>query len=118
MLSDLLPKLGVLAMFGVAAPVADGDGSAWAQWGLAGVVVGFTLWRDQVREARMGAALDRQQAWVRDTLTKALAQNTAALQEVSRLLAEDSRPRRRLTAEGETTLQAVPGEPADLREPG
>jgi hypothetical protein len=110
MLTDLLPKVGLLAMFGIAAPGADDDGSAWAQWGLAGVVIGFTLWRDQVREARMGAALDRHQAWVRDTLTTALAQNTAALQEVTRLLGDEPRPRRRLTAEAESSLQAVPGE--------
>ncbi len=88
MFTDLLPKLGIVAMFGVAAPIATDETAAWAQWGLAGVVVGFTLWRDQVREARMGAALDQQQAWVRDTLTHTLTQNTAALQEVSRLLQE------------------------------
>ncbi len=94
MFTDLLPKAGILAMFGVAAPIAATDGAAWAQWGLAGVVVAFTLWRDQVREARMGAALDKQQAWVRDTLTKALAQNTAALQEVRRLLHPKDLPNR------------------------
>lgn len=94
MFTDLLPKAGILAMFGVAAPIAATDGAAWAQWGLAGVVVAFTLWRDQVREARMGAALDKQQAWVRDTLTKALAQNTAALQEVRRLLHPKDQPSR------------------------
>jgi hypothetical protein len=113
MISDLLPKVGLLAMFGVAAPVGGGDAGAWAQWGLAGVVVGFTLWRDQVREARMGSALDRQQAWIRDTLTKALTQNTTALHDVRQALLGDHKRGRSLTAEHVDDLQAVAGEPPE-----
>ena len=56
-----------------------GNPSQWAQWGLAGVVVGFTLWRDYHREKRMSAAIERDHKWVRETLVEALERNTAAL---------------------------------------
>lgn len=90
-MNEIVPKLGMLALLGIAAPLT-GDSTTWAQWGLAGLVVAYTLWRDHSREVRMGAALDRQQDWIRDTLTKALGQNTAALQEVSHLLRRQRHP--------------------------
>ena len=40
----------------------EGDPSAWAQWGLAGLVVGYTLWRDWQREKRMSEALEKHQS--------------------------------------------------------
>ena len=71
-------KAGMGALLVATVPVG-GDSSMWAQWGLAGLVVGFTLWRDHYRERRMAAELDRQQAWVRETLLRALERNTGAL---------------------------------------
>lgn len=77
----------MLVLLAVATPVG-GDASAWAQWGLAGLVVGFTLWRDHAREERLSRSMEAQQAWIRDTLTAELAANTAVLQEVALLLRE------------------------------
>jgi hypothetical protein len=71
-------KAGMGALLLATVPVG-GDPAAWGQWGLAGLVVGFTLYRDHHRERRMAAELDRQQAWVRETLLRALERNTGAL---------------------------------------
>jgi len=79
-------KLGMLTLLGASMPTATDCPELWGQWGLAGVVVAFVMWRDHHRERRMAAAIERHQAWTRDTLLHALAQNTAALQEVTRTL--------------------------------
>lgn len=72
--------MGVLL---VAATPLGGDPSAWAQWGLAGIVVGYTLWRDHLRERRMSQALDKHQAWVQGTLLHALERNTVAMERLT-----------------------------------
>jgi len=54
----------------------------WCQWGLAGLVVGYTLWRDTQREKRMAEALEKHQEWVRTTLVGTLARTAAALEKV------------------------------------
>jgi len=79
-------KLGMLTLLGASVPVGVTAPEVWLQWGLAGVVVAFVMWRDHHRERRMAALIERQDAWTRDTLLRALAQNTAALQEVTRTL--------------------------------
>jgi pyridoxal biosynthesis lyase PdxS len=78
-------KAGMVTLLGVSMPVA-GDSELWLQWGLAGVVVAFVMWRDHHREKRMTAVIERQEAWMRDTLIRALSQNTAALHEVTTTL--------------------------------
>jgi hypothetical protein len=72
--------MGVLL---VAATPLGGDPSAWAQWGLAGIVVGYTLWRDTQRERRMAQALDKHQAWVQGTLLNALERNSVAMERLT-----------------------------------
>jgi len=79
---DTLTKatMGVLL---VAATPVGGDPSAWAQWGLAGVIVGFTLWRDTQRERRMSQALEKHQLWVQTTLLNAMEHNTIAMERLT-----------------------------------
>lgn len=72
--------MGVLLLASV--PPIDGELSMWAQWGLAGLVVGYTLWRDWQRERRMSEALEKHQTWVQQTLIIALDRNTRALERI------------------------------------
>ena len=75
----------------VATVPLQGDPNAWAQWGLAGMVVGYTLWRDWQREKRMSEALEKHQAWTQQTLLSALNRNTTALERmVARFGPDDS----------------------------
>ena len=82
MITDLAMKTGMGALLAISVPVG-GDESAWAQWGLAGLVVGYVLWRDWVREKRMSEAIERDHKWIRETLMDALERNTAALQKMA-----------------------------------
>jgi hypothetical protein len=54
--------------------------TAFAQFGLAGLVVWFTMQRDKDREARMSTALEEQRKWVQEKLISVLERNTAALE--------------------------------------
>lgn len=87
---DLIPKAGMGALLLASVPVG-GDPGLWAQWGLAGVVVGYTLWRDHGREKRMSAAIEHDHKWVRETLVGALERNTSALEKMSTRLEERER---------------------------
>lgn len=78
-------KISMVTLLGATMPVG-GDSELWLQWGLAGVVVAFVMWRDHQREKRMTAVIEQQEAWMRDTLISALGQNTAALQDVTTAL--------------------------------
>lgn len=78
-MTESLAILGMGTFFLAAVPV-DGDLSAWSQWGLAGIVIGYTLWRDGQREKRMSEALEKHQAWVQQTLLAALERNSVALE--------------------------------------
>ena len=87
MLAETGMKCGMACLMVAAVPGADGGSEVWAQWGLAGLVVGFTLWRDYLREKAMAAAMEKRQAeavgqqkWVQDTLMGALERNTLAMQ--------------------------------------
>jgi hypothetical protein len=60
----------------------DGDPTAWGQWGLAGLIIGYTLWRDWQREKRMSEALEKHQTWTQQTLLSALNRNTSALERI------------------------------------
>jgi hypothetical protein len=73
-------SMGVLLL---AAVPAGGDRGVWAQWGLAGLVVGYTMWRDWHRERRMSAELQQHQTWVRDELLGALERNSVALERMA-----------------------------------
>ena len=84
---DTLPKLGMGLLLLAAVP-AEPEPTLWAQWGLAGLVVGYTLWRDHTREKRMSEAIERDHRWVRETLVDALERNTAALEQMAARLPE------------------------------
>ena len=64
------------------------DLTIWMQWGLAGVVVGLTLYMSWLRECRMSKELERQQEWTRTTLVKAIERNNAVLARLMERLGE------------------------------
>ncbi len=78
---ETIVKTGMGALLLAAIPV-DGDPGLWAQWGLAGAVVGYTLWRDWQRERQMRDSTELQNEWVRNTLVKALERNSVAMEKV------------------------------------
>lgn len=87
MLAETGMKFGMAGLMLAALPGVEGGTEVWAQWGLAGLVVGFTLWRDHLREKAMAAAMEKRQAeavgqqkWVQETLMSALERNTMAMQ--------------------------------------
>jgi hypothetical protein len=79
---ETLTKMGMGALLVASVPMG-GDPGLWANWGLAGLVVGYTLWRDSLRERRMAEAIERHQAWVQTTLLSALERNTVALEKMT-----------------------------------
>ena len=81
-MSDTFAKAGIGLLLVASTPIG-GDPTLWAQWGLAGVVVTYTLWRDHAREKRMSEAIERNSRWVRETLVDALERNTKALEKMS-----------------------------------
>ena len=88
MIPDMAMKAGMGSLLAISVPVG-GNGEAWAQWGLAGLVVGYVLWRDWLREKRMSEAIERDHTWVRETLLSALERNTAALHRMVRSASKD-----------------------------
>ena len=74
-------SMGVLLI--ASTPAEEASPGLWAQWGLAGVVVGYVLWRDWQRERRMASAIDQQQRWIRETLVGALERNAAAMERMA-----------------------------------
>ncbi len=80
---ETLAKTSMILLIAGSAPIESGESSLWMQWGLAGVVVAYVLWRDHHRERRMAAAIDAQQKWIRDTLVAALEHNAKAMERMS-----------------------------------
>ena len=97
----LTAKIGMVALLGAAVPIGASAPDLWLQWGLAGVVVAFVMWRDHHRERRMAALIERQDAWTRDTLLQALAQNTTALNEVTRTIRMSTETRKLSSVQGQ-----------------
>ena len=83
-------KAGMGLLLAASTPIG-GDATLWAQWGLAGLVVAYTLWRDHNRERRMSFAIERDHKWVRETLVDTLERNTAALEQVAARLESKER---------------------------
>ncbi len=77
-------KVMMASLLAVATPTESADPALWAQWGLAGVVVVYVLWRDHHRERRMASNIEAQQTWIRDTLLGALERNATALERMAR----------------------------------
>ena len=82
MITETLTITFMCFLFAASTPVG-GDPTLWAQWGLAGLVVGCTLWRDHTREKRMSQAIEKDHKWVRETLVDTLERNTAALEKMT-----------------------------------
>jgi hypothetical protein len=76
-------KVAMVSLLAATTPTASVDLNLWAQWGLAGLVVAYTLWRDAHRERRMALAMESQQRWIRDTLVRALERNSAAMERIA-----------------------------------
>ena len=84
-MDDALPKMAMIVVLGVTTPIG-GELSVWSQWGLAGAVVAYTLYRDFHREKRLAQSLEQQQQWLRNTLITALNKNSDALNRVTRIM--------------------------------
>ena len=83
---ETLAKISMGVLLIVSTPVEDATPGLWAQWGLAGVVVSYVLWRDWQRERRMATAIDSQQRWIRETLVGTLERNATAMERMVRWL--------------------------------
>jgi len=81
---SMILSLGVVSGLFAVIPDADASGNVWAQWGLAGLVCGVTLYRDWQREQRMSAAMDAQTKWVQETLVAALDRQSAAIEKLNK----------------------------------
>ncbi|MCY3019538.1 MAG: hypothetical protein NTW87_10990 [Planctomycetota bacterium] len=79
---ETLTKASMGVLLAASVPMT-GDPGLWAQWGLAGIVVGYTLWRDWQRERRMSEALEKHQTWVQQTLVCALERSTKAMERIA-----------------------------------
>ena len=102
---ETIAKLTMVGLFAAATPVETSDTSLWANWGLAGVVVGYVLYRDWQREKRLSSAIEGQQKWIRETLVATLERNAAAMERMATWLEEESDPRNATTRR----LHAVEG---------
>ncbi|MBA3709599.1 MAG: hypothetical protein H0W83_12365 [Planctomycetes bacterium] len=102
---ETLAKTAMLGLLAASVPMDAPEPALWAQWGLAGVVVAYVLWRDHQRERRMGAAIEAQQTWIRETLVKTLERNATAMERMVTWLEAHEQPvRRRITAVTEGPL--------------
>ncbi|MBA2480463.1 MAG: hypothetical protein H0V44_07355 [Planctomycetes bacterium] len=72
---ESLAKTSMVLLIAASAPIESAESALWCQWGLAGMVVAYVLWRDHHRERRMASAIDAQQRWIRDTMVTALDRN-------------------------------------------
>ena len=50
----------------------------WGKWGLAGLVVAYTLWRDWEREKRMADTIKMHDIWVKEQMLTAIRESAAA----------------------------------------
>ena len=83
-------KLTMLGLFAAATPIDGSSPELWANWGLAGVVVAYVLWRDWQRERRLGTAIESQQKWIRETLVHTLERNAAAMERMAHWMDDDA----------------------------
>ena len=55
----------------------------WGKWGLAGLVVAYTLWRDYEREKRMASVINKHDEWVKEQMTNALRESAVVAKAVA-----------------------------------
>jgi len=81
MLENIVSAL-LLGAFVAVAPI-DGDiVPSWAQYGLAGLVVGCMIWRDVKREERMSEQIQKMNEKMIEMQTTTIKENTSALNEL------------------------------------
>lgn len=78
-------------LLAVAAPLGE-DGQTWAQWGLAGVLVAYTQWRDWRREEQMRTAREADHEWTREKMLPALERCSTVIEQCTRQLDRCGRP--------------------------
>lgn len=106
-LVSTLAKTAMLTLVAASVPVDSVEPALWMQWGLAGVVVAYVLWRDWQRERRLSSAIEAQQRWIRETLVATLERNAGAMERMASWLEQhdDGSGRRSVTR----SLRAVGG---------
>lgn len=72
-------------LLAVAAPLGE-DGQSWAQWGLAGLLVGYTQWRDWRREDQMRTAREADREWERERMLPAIERASSVIEQCTRQL--------------------------------
>lgn len=80
---ESLAKTVMVTLVAATAPVGADEPALWMQWGLAGVVVAYVLWRDWQRERRLSTAIEGQQRWIRETLVATLERNARAMERMA-----------------------------------
>lgn len=80
---ESLAKTVMVTLVAMSAPVSANEPALWMQWGLAGVVVAYVLWRDWQRERRLSSAIEGQQRWIRETLVATLERNARAMERMA-----------------------------------
>jgi hypothetical protein len=93
---ETMAKMSMGLLLAASVPVGA-DTEVWAQWGLAGLVVAYVLWRDANRERRMSVAIEHQQRWLRETLVATLDRNAKAMERMATWLEVHEHPSRAIT---------------------
>jgi hypothetical protein len=91
-MNETLAKVVLVSLVAATVPLDATEPSIWMQWGLAGLVVAYVLWRDWQRERRLSAAIEAQQRWIRETLVGTLERNAAAMERMAMWLETSSEP--------------------------
>ena len=52
----------------------------WGQWGLAGIVIGFVMYRDYRREDKLSDRLGKQEDWIKKELAETINKNTIVIE--------------------------------------
>jgi hypothetical protein len=89
---ESLMKTVMVTLVAASAPVGMDEPALWMQWGLAGVVVAYVLWRDWQRERRLSTAIEDQQRWIRETLVATLERNAGAMERMASWLEHHDQP--------------------------
>lgn len=82
---ESIVKASMAALLAAAMPLGE-DGQAWAQWGLAGLLVGYTQWRDWRREEQMRAAREADRQFEREQMLPAIKHCSDVIAQCTRQL--------------------------------
>lgn len=96
MLVPSVPQSVLSSTWLLSAPVASPNPADWTQWGIAGAIIAYVLWRDSQREKRstemsqnmekrlndLSVELANANLYARDTLATIVRENTTALRQI------------------------------------